>query len=156
MITSTTWKHWLKNHEQNRRYSDNFDKVVSIMDTNKLSPQGCFDQIKRRFENIILLTLSTENSIISSFYHKRYGNRILGESITAIGLCGFGEEAFPIKLEIENVLKSTEIEFEVPSWEEFLKLEDEKDIKELKKDDKKKIKSFAYLPPFLNRSTIRS
>ena len=50
----------MKNHEQNEKYSDNFDKVVSIMDTDKLSPQGCFDQIKRRFENIILLTLSTE------------------------------------------------------------------------------------------------
>ena len=102
MKVSTTWKHWLKNHEQNEKYSDNFDKVVSIMDTDKLSPQGCFDQIKRTFENIILLTLSTENSIISSFYHEKYGNRILGESITAIGLCGFSEEAFPIKLEIEN------------------------------------------------------
>ena len=108
MKISTTWKHWLKNHENNKKYSDNFDIVVSIMDTNKLSPQGCFDQIDRRFENIVLLTLSTENSIISSFYHEKYGNRILGESITAIGLCGFGEEAFPIKLEIENVLKCTD------------------------------------------------
>ena len=91
----------MKNHENNEKYSDNFDKVVSIMDTNKLSPQSCFDQIERRFENIILLMLSTENSIISSFYHEKHGNWILGESITAFGLCGFGEEAFLIKLEIK-------------------------------------------------------
>ena len=49
------------------------DKVVSIIDTEKLSPPGCFDQIKGRFENIILLTLSTENLIISSLYHDKYG-----------------------------------------------------------------------------------
>ena len=55
------------------------------------------------------------NSIISSFYYEKYGNRILGESITAIGRCGFGEEAFPIKLEIENILKCAEEEYEVPS-----------------------------------------
>ena len=149
MIVSTTWKHWFKNHDKNEIYSDNFDKVVSIMNTDKLSPEGCFDQIERRFENIILLTLSTENSIISSFYHEKHGNRILGESITAIGLCGFGEEAFPIKLEINNVLKCTEKEFEVPSWDEFINLKEVKDIVNLKRNMKKKIKSFAYLPPFL-------
>ena len=149
MIVSTTWKHWLKNHEKNEIYSDNFDRVVSIMDTEKLSPEGCFDQIERRFENIILLTLSTENSIISSFYHEKHGNRILGESIMTIGLCGFGEEAFPIKLEINNVLKCTEKEYEVPSWDELMNLKEEKDVAKLKKNTKKKIKSFAYLPPFL-------
>ena len=43
MITSTTWKHWLKNHVKNERYSDNFDKIINIMDTEKYSPQGCFN-----------------------------------------------------------------------------------------------------------------
>ena len=43
----------------------------------------------------------------------------------------------------------TEEEYDVPLWDEFIKLEEEKDIKKLKKDTKKKIKSFAYLPPFL-------
>ena len=47
MIVSTTWKHWLKNHDKNEVYSDNFDKVVSIMNTDKLSSEGCFDQICR-------------------------------------------------------------------------------------------------------------
>ena len=68
------------------------------MDTDNLSPQGCFDQIERRFENIILLILLTENLIIPSFSHMKYDNQILVESITAIGLCGFGEEVFPMKL----------------------------------------------------------
>ena len=71
MIVSTTWKHWFKNHDKNEIYSDNFDKVVSIMNTDKLSPECCFDQIKRRFEKIILLTLSTENLIISSFFSRK-------------------------------------------------------------------------------------
>ena len=84
------------------------------MDTEKYSPQGCFDLIERRFENIILLTVSTENSITSSFYHERSGNIILGESLVSIGLCGFGEEAFPVKIETEKVLRSSDEEIDVP------------------------------------------
>ena len=65
---STTWKHWLKNHANNERNSDNFEKIVTIMDTEKFSPQGCFDLIERSFENMVLLTLySKENSITSTF-----------------------------------------------------------------------------------------
>ena len=53
-----------------------------------------------------------------------------------------------IKLEINNVLKCTEKEFEVPSWDEFMNLKEVKDKVNLKRNTKKKIKSFAYLPPF--------
>ena len=148
MITSTTWKHWLKNHVNNEKYSDNFDKIVTIMDTEKYSPQGCFDLIERRFENIVLLTYSTENSITSSFYHESYGDVILGESVTSIGLCGFGEEAYPIKIETDEVLKSSDKEEKVPSWNDFLDVREEKDLEELKPTWNKKVKSFAYLPPF--------
>ena len=148
MITSTTWKHWLKNHINNEKYSDNFDKIVNIMDTEKYSPQGCFNLIDRRFESIVLLTLSTENSIISTFFHERYGDIILGDSLTSIGLCGFGEVAFPVKIDTETVLKNSEEEIEVPSWNDFIKCEFEKDIQNLKVSVKKKVKSFAYLPPF--------
>ena len=148
MITSTTWKHWLKNHINNEKYSDNFDKIVNIMDTEKYSPQGCFNLIDRRFESIVLLTLSTEDSIISTFFHERYGDIILGDSLTSIGLCGFGEVAFPVKIDSETVLKSSEKEIEVPSWNDFIKCEFEKDLQNLKVSVKKKVKSFAYLPPF--------
>lgn len=78
MITSITWKRRLKNHVNSSRYSDNFHEIVTIMDTGKCSPQGCFNLIERRMENIVFLTYSTENSFISSFYHERYGNVILG------------------------------------------------------------------------------
>ena len=149
LLTSTTWKHWLKNHVNNTIYSDNFEKIVTMMDTEKLSPQGCFDLIERRFENIVLLTFSTEDSITSTFFHERYGNIILGESLTSIGLCGFGEEAFPVKIETENVLKSTDEEIEVPSWDDFMDIKNEQQLKNLKTSVKKKVKSFAYLPPFL-------
>ena len=107
LLSSSTWKHWLKNHFNNDRYSDNFEKIVKIMDTEKYSLQGCFDLIERRFENIILLTYSTENLITSTFFHERYGDIVLGESLTSIGLCGFGEKAFPVKIETENVLRSS-------------------------------------------------
>ena len=62
------------------------------------------------FENSIpvaFLSNKTENPITSSF--------IFGENLTLIGLCGLGEEAFLVKIETENVLKSSEDEIEVPS-----------------------------------------
>ncbi len=40
------------------------------MDMEKYSTQVRFDLIERRFENIVLLACSTENSITSSFYMK--------------------------------------------------------------------------------------
>ena len=86
--------------------------------------------------------------ITSSFYHESHGNVILGESLTSIGLCGFGEEAYPIKIETDEILKSSEEEVKVPSWNDFLDVKDENDLKNLKLTWKKKVKSFAYLPPF--------
>ena len=70
MITSITWKHWLVNHVNNEKYSDNFAKIVTIMDIEKLSTLGCFDLIEGKFENIVLLTYATENSITSTFFHE--------------------------------------------------------------------------------------
>ena len=148
MITSTTWKHWLKNHAKNEKYSDNFDKIVNIMDTEKYSPQGCFNLIDRRFENIVLLTLSTRNSITSTFFHERYGDIVLGDSLISIGLCGFGKSALPVRIDTETVLKSSDEELEVPSWEDFMNCKVENDLRELKVSVKKKVKSFAFLPPF--------
>ena len=59
-----------------KKYSDNFDKVVSIMDTDKflLSPQGCLDQIKRRFEKYYFTkTFSTKNfDYFFLSYHETY------------------------------------------------------------------------------------
>ena len=119
-----------------------------MMDTEKLSPQGCFDLIERRFENIVLLTGLTENCITSIYFYERYGNIILGESFILIALCGFGKETFPVKIETVNVLKSTDEEIEVPSWDDFMDVKIEQQLKNLKTTVKTKAKSFAYLPPF--------
>ena len=149
MSSSTTWKNWLKNNIKNEKYSDNFDKTVNIMNTERYSPQGCFNIIDRRFKNIVLLTLSTEDSIISTFFHERYEDIIvLGKSLTSIGLCGFGEVAFPVKIDTDTNLKSSEVELDIPSWEDFIKCTIESDLRELKASVKKKVKSFAYLPPY--------
>ena len=67
---------------------------------------GCFDLIERKFEDIVLLTYSIENSITLIFFQERYGNIILGECLKSIGLYGFGEEAFIVKIETENVHSS--------------------------------------------------
>ena len=43
MKLSTTWKHWLKNHKNNDKYHLHYDRILSLLDTESLSPQGCFD-----------------------------------------------------------------------------------------------------------------
>ena len=73
MKLSTTWKHWLKNmkfmiHDMCHLH---YKKIRILLDTENLSPQGCFDLIKRRLETIILLTGSEEGFIILSFYHEK-------------------------------------------------------------------------------------
>ena len=99
-------------------------------------------------KNIALLTLSTEDSIISTFFHERYEDIVLGKSLTLIGLCGFGEVAFPVKIDTDTNLKSSEEELDIPSWEDFIKCTIESDLRELKVSVKEKVKSFAYLPPY--------
>ena len=149
MKISTTWKHWLKNHKDNDEYHFHYDKILTLLDTDNLSPQGCFNLIERRMENIVLLTASTEGAINCSFYHERWGNPILDESMKSICLTGFGEKAFPTLIETDKVLLSSDNEILVPSWEDFMKIDSEKDIKNLKITTWRKVKSFALLPPFL-------
>ena len=43
MKLSTTWKHWLKNHKNNDKYHLHYDRILSLLDTESLSPQVCFD-----------------------------------------------------------------------------------------------------------------
>ena len=69
---------------------------------------------------MILLTVSTEGLITSSFYHEKWGNPILDESVILICLTGFGEKAFPTMIETDVVLTSTDIEYSVPSWDDFM------------------------------------
>ena len=102
------------------------------MDTENLSPQGCFDKIERKLENIILLMISIEGSITLSFYHEKWGNPILDESIISICLTGFGEKAFPTMIETDEVLTCTENEHLVPSWDQFMSIDSEKDLINLK------------------------
>ena len=71
MKLSTTWKHWLKNHRNDDKYHLFYDKILTLLDTDNLSPQGCFNLIERRLENMILLTVSTEGSITPLFYHEK-------------------------------------------------------------------------------------
>jgi len=148
MKLSTTWKHWLKNHKDNEEHHIHYDKILNLLDTKTLSPQGCFNLIERRLENTILLTVSTEDSIVCSFYHERFGNPILDDSLKSICLTGFGEKAFPTLIETDKVLRCSDDPYLVPSWEDFMKIESEADIKNLRPSKLKKVKSFALLPPF--------
>ena len=66
-----------------------------------------------------------------------------------ICLTGFGERAFPTMIETDVLLTSTNETHLVPSWDDFLKVNSEKDLKDLKPSVSKKVKSFALLPPFL-------
>ena len=72
MKLSTTWKHWLKNHRNDDKYHLFYDKILTLLDTDNLSPKGSFNLIKRRLENMIVLMVSTEGSITSSFYHEKW------------------------------------------------------------------------------------
>ena len=149
-VLLTTWKHWLKNHKDKDEYHLHYDKILTLLDTDNLSPQGCFSLIKRRLENIVLLTVSTEGSITCSFYHEKWGNPIIDNSMKSICLTGFGEKAFPTLIKTDEVLSSSDNEILVPSWEDFMKIDSEKDIKNLKIKFLKKVNSFALLPPFLS------
>ncbi len=120
MKLSTTWKHWLKNHKDKDEYHLHYDKILTLLDTDNLSPQGCFSLIKRRLENIVLLTVSTEGSITCSFYHEKWGNPIIDNSMKSICLTGFGEKAFPTLIKTDEVLSSSDNEILVPSWEDFI------------------------------------
>ena len=103
---------------------------------------------------MVLLTVSTENNIICSFCHEKWGNAILDLSLISICLTGFGEKAFTTKIETYKVLISSENEHLVPSWEDFIKIENKEDLKTLKGSVEKKIKSFALLPPFFTGALL--
>ena len=105
MKLSTTWKHWLANHETNDLYNQLFGRIISSLDTDSMTGSECFDFLTQ-FENLVLLTVSDKNYIIPSFFHKKFGNELLGEPIIAAALCGFGEKAYPTRIEIDKKTKS--------------------------------------------------
>ena len=82
---------------------------------------------------------------------KKWGNPILDESEISICLTGFKERAFPTMIEMNTVLMSTNDKYLVPSWEQFMSVDSEKDLINLKPSNEKKVKSFALLPSFLMR-----
>ena len=59
------------NHKNNDKYNFHYNRTLTILDTENLSLQGCFDQIERRLENMILLTVSTEGLVTLSFHHEK-------------------------------------------------------------------------------------
>ena len=67
----------------------------------------------------------------------------------SICLTGFREKAFPTLIETDEVLLSSDNKILVSSWEDFMKIDSEKDIKNLKTKVSKKVKSIALLSPFL-------
>ena len=76
------------------------------------------------------------------------------ESLISSYLTGFGEKAFHTVIETDIVLTSTEENTLVPSWEDFMKVNSEKDLINLKPMIEKKVKSFALLPLFLMRNFL--
>ena len=154
MKTSTTWKHWLKNHEKNEEYMLYYGKINKLLDTDNLSPEGCFDKIDRKLDSLVLLTLSTENNFFCSFCHEKWGNPILDSSLTSICFIGFGERAFATKIETDKVLISSDKEFPVPSWEDIIKIKNKEDLNKIEVSTKRKIKSFALLPPFFTNALL--
>ena len=128
-----------------------YDKILNLFDTENLSLQGCLSLIERRLENIILFTTSMEGSITSLFYYEKWGNHILDESEISICLTGFGERAFPTMIETNTVHMSTHDKHLVRSWEQFMSVNSEKDLINLKPSTEKKVKIFALLLQFFMR-----
>ena len=54
-------------------------------------------------------------------------------------------------IKTDILLSSSNEELLVPSWDDFMKVNSEKDLMILKPSVKKKVKSFALLPPLLTR-----
>ena len=133
---------------------DLYDKIIYLLDTDNLLPQGCFEKIDIKLESLVLLTVSTENNLICSFCHEKWGNPILDESLMSICLTGVGERAFPTKIKTDKVLISSEEEVLVPSWQDFISIENEDDLKTLVGMKPKKVRSFALLPPFFTNALL--
>ncbi len=85
-----------------------YDKIINLLDTENLFPERCFEKIDKKLESLVVLMLSTENNLTCSFCHKKWGNPISDSSFLSICLTGFGEKAFPTKIETDQVLISSE------------------------------------------------
>ena len=101
----------------------------------------CFDFLTQ-FENLVLLTVSDKNYIIPSFFHKKFGNELLGEPIIAAALCGFSEKAYPTRIKIDKTLNHSEKEHKVPSQNDFINIKSRKDIEDLIPSEMETIPSF--------------
>ena len=69
-----------------------------------------------------------------------------------MGLTGFGKKAIPIQFDDKNIFPPSATATPVPTFQDLMQLKTIKDIDDLNQpsqSNKKKVKSFCILPPFL-------
>ena len=155
MNLANAWKAWLLSHPSADGYNTNLSALQEMVVEDTAE-----EAFKNLAENkpIILLTKGLSKRIIqSSFNHSTYGNKILGEDVVYLAITGFGEEAIPVSLDIQQTFKSNTSKLKMPSMENFLKIKEKKDIDELKADtaaEATNIPQCAVVPPFLAKELL--
>ena len=148
---SNTWSTYLKNHGTYKAYNQNCGSISTI-----IKPK---DSVIANFrllcENptLVLMTMNQLGpQIQTSHSFSIIGNTLTNTPPRLMGLTGFGDRAIPIQFDDKNIFPPPSTATPAPTFQDLIKIRTIKDTEELiqtNQNNKKKIKSFCVLPPFL-------
>ena len=148
---STTWSTYLRNHGSFKAYNQNCGSIANIIRP-KESPIANF---RRLCENptLVIMTMSQLNPQVQSAHScSIIGNTLTDSTPRFMGLTGFGEKAIPIQFDDKNIFPPSSTATPVPTFHDLMQIKTIEDIENLNQpnqSNKKKVKSFCVLPPFL-------
>ena len=148
---SNTWSIYLKNHGTYKAYNQNCGSISTL-----IKPKdSAITNFWLLCENptLALMTINQLGPQIQTAHScSILGNTLTNSTTRFMGLTGFGKKAIPIQFDHKNIFPPTSTATPVPTFQDLMKIKTTKDIEELdhtNQTNKRKVKSFCVLPPFL-------
>ena len=148
-MSASSWNHYLSSHEDRDTYVKQADSIQALIDSRE-SPKNNFRLLS---ENKILncLSRSCSSSILQlTFFHSTRRKTIMSSEMECYALMGYGDRAYAVKIEPDELFKQSTQKKRIPSFLEILACDSEQDLINLKPSstmDTEKLESHVLLPP---------
>ena len=150
---SNTWSTYLSNNGSYKAYNQNCNSIANIIKP-KDSTIANF-RILCENPTLAFVTMSQLNPRVQTTHScSIIGNTLTNSTPRFMGLTGFGKRAIPIQFDEKNIFPPPSTATPVPTFQDLMQIRTIKHIEDLNQpsqNNKKKLKSFCVLPPFLTK-----
>ena len=140
------WSDYLLGHPANADYNKNLISLQSLIPESENEGNAFRHLADNKF--IICLTKGPDNDLQATFGHSILKKSFVDNNPTYLALTGFDVRAVPVRVTPKEIFQMTP-EKKMPNFREILECRCEAEILALTKNDKRKVKNYAIIPPYL-------